>query len=82
MLSHLSRIQLCATLWTVAHQGPLTMGFSRQKYWSGLPFLPSGDLSDPGTELPSLKSLMSPALVDGFFTTGTTWEAQAEEERD
>ena len=47
-----------------------------------MPFLPSGDLSDPGTELPSLKSLMSPALVDGFFTTGTTWEAQAEEERD
>ena len=47
------------------------MGFSRQKYWSGLPCPPSGDLPDPGIE-PS--SLMSPALTGGFFTTSTTWE--------
>ena len=39
------------TLWTVARQAPLTMGFSRQEYWSGLPFPPPGDLPDPGMEL-------------------------------
>ena len=38
------------TLWTVAHQAPLSMGFSRQEYWSGLPFPSPGDLPDPGTE--------------------------------
>ena len=82
MLHCFSHVQLFVTLWTVARQAPLTMGFSRQKYWRGLPVLPSGDLPDPGTELTSLKSLMSPALVDGFFTTGITWEAQDEQERD
>ena len=46
----LSRIQLFATTWTVAHQGPLSMGFSRQEYWSGLPFPSPGDLPDPGIE--------------------------------
>ena len=47
--------------------------FSRQEYWSGLPFLPLGDLPDPGME-PS--SPVSPALAGRFFTTSTTWEAQ------
>ena len=42
------------TLWTVACQAPLSMGFSRQKYWSGLPFPPPGDLPDPGIKLGSL----------------------------
>ena len=46
----LSRVRLFATLWTVAHQAPLSMGFSRQEYWSGLPFLSPGDLPDPGIE--------------------------------
>ena len=46
-------------------------GFSRQEYWSGFPFLPPGDLPDPGTE-PA--SLMSPALVGMFFTTSVTWD--------
>ena len=48
--------QLCPTLtsWTVAHQAPLSMGFSRQEYWSGLPFPSSGDLPNPGVELWSL----------------------------
>ena len=50
MLSRFSRVQLFATLWTVARQVPLSMGFSRQEYWSGLPFLPPGDLPDPGIE--------------------------------
>ena len=44
-----------------------------QEYWSGLPFPPSGDLPDPGIEIPSLTS---PALAGGFFTTSATWEAQ------
>ena len=46
----LSRVQLFVTPWTVACQAPLSMGFSRQEYWSGLPFPPPGDLPDPGTE--------------------------------
>jgi len=62
-----------ATLWTVACQGPLSMGFPRQDYRSGLlcPF--PGDLPDPGIKLTSLMSLV---LASGFFTTSTTWEAQ------
>ena len=62
----LSRVQLFATLWTLACQSPLSMEFSRQEYWSGLPFPPPGDLPDPGTEP---MSLASPALAGGFFTT-------------
>ena len=56
-------VQLCATPWTVAHQSPLSMGFSRQEYWSGLPFPTSGDLPDPRIEPISLVSL---ALAGGF----------------
>ena len=72
VLSCFSRVQLCVTPWTVARQAPLSMGFSRQEYWSGLPFPPPGDLPDPGIEPASLKL---PALARGFFTTSTTWEA-------
>ena len=50
MLSYFNCVQLCATLWTVAHQAPLSMGFSRQEYWSGLPCHPPGDLPNPETE--------------------------------
>ena len=50
--------------WTVAHQAPLSMGFPRQEYWSGVPFPPPGDLPDPEIEPTSLKS---PALAGGFF---------------
>ena len=46
----LSRIQLFATPWTVAYQAPLSMGFSRQEYWSGLPLPSPGGLPDPGIE--------------------------------
>ena len=46
----LSRVRLFATLWTVAHQAPLPMGFSRQEYWSGLPLPSPGDLPNPGSE--------------------------------
>ena len=61
-----------ATPQTVARQAPLSIGFSRQEYWSGLPCPSPGDLPDPGIEPTSLKSL---ALVGRFFTTSTTWEA-------
>ena len=69
----LSPVQLFVTLWTVAHQAPLNMGFSRQEYWSQLPCPPPGNLPDPGIEP---VSLMSPELAGRFFTTSTTWEAQ------
>ena len=46
-----SHVRLFATPWTVAYQGPLSMGFSRQEYWSGLPFPSPRDLPDPGIEL-------------------------------
>ena len=51
----LSRVRLFATPWTAAHQAPPSMGFSKQEYWSGLPFPSPGDLSDPGIE-PGLKT--------------------------
>ena len=54
------------TLWTVAHQTPLSMEFSRQEYWSELLFPSPGDLPDLGMEL---ESLVSPALAGRFFTT-------------
>ena len=66
--------QWCPTLgnlWTVAHQAPLSMGFSRQEYWSGLSCPPPGDLPQPGIKP---VSLMSPALADGFFNTSAVWE--------
>ena len=72
VLSHISRVQLCVTLWTVARQAPQSMGFSKQENWSGLPFPSPGDLSDSEIEPMSLKSS---ALVGRFFNNGTTWEA-------
>ena len=74
MLSRFSHIWLFATPWTVACQAPLSKGFSRQEYWSGLPCPPPGDLSDPGIES---ASLTPPALAGSFFTTSAAWEAQA-----
>ena len=65
---------LYATLWLVTHQAPLTMGFSRQEYWSGFPCSLPGDLPNPGIEL-KLVYLMSLALAGRFFATSTTWEA-------
>ena len=56
----------------MARQAPLSMRFSRQEYWSGLPFPSPGDL--PNSRIKPV-SLMSPALAGGFFTTSTTWEA-------
>ena len=56
---------LFVTQWTAARQAPLSMGFSGQEYWTGLPFFTPGDLPDPGIEL---LSPASPALASGFFT--------------
>ena len=60
-----SHVQLFAIPWTVAYQSPLSMGFSRQEYWSVLPFPAPGILPDPGIRL---SSPMSPALAGGFFS--------------
>ena len=70
--------QSCPTLcdpmdWTVAYQASPSMGFSRQEYWSGLPFPSPGDLPDSGIEF---VSPVSPALAGEFFTMSTTWEVQ------
>ena len=62
-----------ATIWTAAHQAPVSMGFSWQEYWSGLLCPSPGNLPNPGIEP---ISLMSPALAGGFFTTRATWASQ------
>ena len=59
----LNHVRLLVTPWTVAHQAPLSMGFSRQEYWRGLVLPSPGDLPDPGIEP------VSPALAGGFFIT-------------
>ena len=74
MLTCFSRVQLFLTQWTVAHSEPLSSGFSRQKYWTGLPCPPPGDLPNLGIK-PT--SLTSPALAGGLSTTSATWEAYA-----
>ena len=69
-LCMLRHVQLFVTPWTVAHLVPLSMGSSRQEYWNGLPFLPVGDLPDPGSEP------VSPALqADSLPTEPTIREA-------
>ena len=71
VLSCFSCVGLFVIPWTVAFQAPLSMGFSRQEYRSGLPFPPPGDLPDPRIEP---ESLMSLAWVGRFITTSATWE--------
>ena len=72
MLSGFSRGRLFAGLWIVVLQAPLSMGFSREECWGGLPFPSLGDLPNPRVE-PA--SLMSPALAERFVSTGNTCEA-------
>ena len=67
LLSHFSCVQLFAMPWTVARQAPLSMGFSRQEYWSGLPFPSPGDLPDPGVEPISLASLHLSLAISSLF---------------
>ena len=69
VLRHFSNLRLSAIPWTIACQAPLSVGFSRQEYWTGLSCPLPGDLLDPGIK-PS--SLTSPELAGGFYTT---WEA-------
>ena len=73
MLKCFSHVHLFPTLWAVAHQFPLPMGFSRQEHWSGLPCPSSGNFPDPGIKPPCLTY---PILADRFFTTSATWKAQ------
>ena len=73
VLSHFSLVQLFVTLWTAVLQAPLSMGFFRQEYWSGLPCPPSGDLPDPGIEP---MSLMSPDWQENSLplaSSGKPW---------
>ena len=72
ILSSFGSVWLFATLWAVAHQASLSMGFSRQEPWSGLPCPPPGGLPDPGIET---APLMPAALAGRFFTTSASWEA-------
>ena len=70
----LSHVRLFAAPWTIiACQAPMSMGFSRQEYWNGLPLPTPEDLLHPGVES---TSLTSPPLAAGFFTTRATWKAQ------
>ena len=69
MLSCFSHVQLFMTPWAIARQAPLSVGFSQQEYWSGLPCPPPGDLPDTGIKA------TSPELAGGFFTTNTKLEA-------
>ena len=68
----LSVVSDSVTPWTAARQVPISMGFSRQEYWSGLPLPPPRNIPDPGIKPASLDS---PALAGGFFTIGAIWEA-------
>ena len=77
MLSRFSHVRLCAILWTTAHQAPLSMGFSKQEYWSELPVPSPGDPLNPGT---APASLMPPALAGGLFTAHVTWKAHGHPE--
>ena len=76
VLSGFSHVWLFATLWTIASQALLSMGFSRQEYWSVLPCSPPGNLPNPGVE-PA--SLMSPAFAGGFFTTSADRPSDGQE---
>ena len=70
VLSRCSLVCIFETSWTVARPAPLSMGFSRQEYWSGLPFPPPGDLLTQGSN----PHFLSPALAGLFVTTSATWK--------
>ena len=77
-MKSLSRVQLFATPWTVAYQASLSMGFSRQEYWSGLPFLSPRDLPDPGIKpgSPALEAdalTSEPIIIDKYLVISSQW---------
>ena len=69
-----SHVWLFVAPWTIAHQAPPSMGFSRQEYYSGLPFPTPGNLPDPVIKSMRSRPLASPALACRFFMTSATWE--------
>ena len=71
VLCRFSCVQLCVNIRTAALQAPLSMGFSRQEYWSGLPWPPSGNLPNPENEP---VSHVEPALEGRLFTPRATWD--------
>ena len=75
IVKSLSHVQLFATQWTVAYQAPLSVGFSRQEYWSGLPFPSPGDLPDPGIEpgSPALQADVLPSEPPGKPSSILGW---------
>ena len=75
LLNRCSHGWLFATIWTIARQAPLSMGFSKQENWSGSPCSSPGDLPHSGIK-PA--SLASPALASRFFATSATWEASSQ----
>ena len=78
MAKSFSQVRLFATPWSVACQAPLSVEFSRQEFWSGLPCPPPGDSPEPGIE-PHLS--LTSALASGFFITRATWEELQDWER-
>ena len=82
VFSFFSHVRLFATLWTVTRQAPLSMGFSRQDYWSGLPFPPSGDIPDPGIEPISYITCIGRQVFFFFLTTSAILEAPFDTDRD
>ena len=74
MLNRFSRVWLCETPWAVAHQAPPSMGFSRQEYWSGLPFPSPWDLLNPGFE-PAFLQFSSVLLLSRVRLFATPWIA-------
>ena len=75
VLSCFTCVGLFVTLWTLSHQASLSMQFSRQEYWSGLPCPPPGDLPYPGIEPCEFNFLHLPVLANRVFTTSATWKA-------
>ena len=75
VLSYFSHVQLFATLWIIVLQAPLNMGFSRQEYWSGLPFPSLGYCLNPGIRH---AAVMYPGLSGRFFTTSITWKVNSD----
>ena len=82
MLSYFSRVRLFATLWPVALQAALSVGFSRQEYWNELPFPPHGNLPDPGIEPTSLPLLHWQASSLPPVPPGRPFQSLGEEQHD
>ena len=76
VVSSFSRVRLFATPWTVAHQAPLSMGFSGQEYWSGLPFPPPRDLPNPGIEPQSPALAGRSVILSSYLSVSLSGSSQ------